>query len=230
MSDETQSKNEFDSMVAGAGADVDAIIDPEEKQSGIQLANFAMDINMDSEDLMIPRLRLTQGLTAEVQDGTATPGQWVLTGYDPKNEIVVVPIMFARNRTLRDSEGSILCKSVDAISGVGEPGGTCEGCPMNVWSDGDKGARIPPKCAFSYVYIVYIKDFETMALVEFRRTSIQAGKTLNTMVAQRGLGNFAIKLKASKQTGKRGTFYQMVVQPTQSDPELLANARSFMGR
>jgi len=218
----------FDKMVEGQG-EIEAPVEAEEKQTGIALANFTNTLDMDASDLMIPRLRLTQGLTAEVQDGTATPGQWVLSGYDAKAEVTVVPVLFARNRTLRDTEGTILCRSFDALTGVGEPGGTCAGCIMNQWSDGEKGARVPPKCAFSYVYIVYVKEFETMALVEFRRTSIQAGKTLNTIAAQRGLSNFAVKLKSSKQTGKRGTFYQMVVQPTQADDALLTAARQFIG-
>jgi hypothetical protein len=217
----------FDKMVGGEG-DLLAPEEAEEHQTGIALANFSSHLDMDSSDLMIPRLRLTQGLTQEVQDGTATPGQWVMSGYDAKPEVTIVPILFARNRTLRDQEGSILCRSFDALTGKGEPGGVCETCVMNQWSDGDKGARVPPKCAFSYVYIVYVKEFETMALVEFRRTSIQAGKTLNTIAAQRDLGNFAVKLKSSKQTGKRGTFYQMVVQPVQAEPELLVAARQFM--
>jgi hypothetical protein len=221
-------KSNFDKMVQGS-EEILAPDDAEEKQTGIALANFTNHLDMESSDLMIPRLRLTQGLTAEVQDGTATPGMWVMSGYDAKAEVIVVPILFARNRTLRDQEGAILCRSFDSIKGAGEPGGLCEGCIMNQWADGEKGARIPPKCAFSYVYIVYVKEYESMALVEFRRTSIQAGKTLNTVAAQRGLGNFAVKLKSSKQTGKRGSFYQMVVVPTQADPELLNAARQFMG-
>jgi hypothetical protein len=219
----------FDKMVGGEG-ELMAPEETEEKQTGIALANFTNHLDMESSDLMIPRLRLTQGLTAEVQDGTATPGQWVMSGYDAKPEVIVVPILFARNRALRDQEGAILCRSFDSITGVGEPGGICDGCIMNQWTENGKGEKnTPPKCAFSYVYIVYVKEFEAMALVEFRRTSIQAGKTLNTIAAQRGLGNFAVKLKSSKQTGKRGTFYQMVVQPTQAEPDLLVSARQFMG-
>ena len=224
---------DFDHMVQGEGEnDAPLEVEAEEKQTGIALANFTNVLDMESSDLMIPRLRLTQGLTSEVQDGTAKPGQWVLSGYDPKDDVTVVPILFARNRTLRDPEGKILCRSFDSITGTGEPGGECDKCIMNQWTPGEgKDAKnVPPKCAFSYVYIVYIKEFESIALVEFRRTSIQAGKTLNTVAAQRGLGNFAVKLKSSKQTGKRGTFYQMVVQPTQTDADTLAAAKMFMSK
>jgi hypothetical protein len=212
--------------------DMNKDVQPEEMEesqsSAITLANFSNQLDLASEDLMIPRLRLAQGLTGEVQDGTATPGQWLLTGYDPKAELTIVPLLFARNRALRDDEGKVLCKSLDSLTGTGEPGGDCTKCIMNQWMDGDKGKRLPPKCTFSYVYIVYVHEHQTMALVEFRRTSIQAGKTLNTIAAQRGIGNFAAKLKSSKQTGTRGTFYQIVVQPMQASPEILQAAKAFM--
>jgi hypothetical protein len=216
----------FDAMVT-PGAELDVI---EGGSHGvIQLANFSNVLDMSSEDMTIPRLRLAQGLTGEVQDGTAKPGEWLMTGFESVPELTIVPLLFARNRALRDDEGMVLCKSEDATAGIGEPGGDCSKCPMNQWSDGAKGERIPPKCVFSYVYITYVSEFETMALVEFRRTSIQAGKTLNTMAAQRGLGNFMVKLRSSKQSGKRGTFYQIVVQPTQADADLLARARAAVG-
>lgn len=219
-------KSEFDKMVDGV-EDVDPSED--EAQTGIQLANFQASLDLGSEDLMIPRLRLMQGLSTEVQDGSASPGQWVLSGYDPQDNVTYVPLLFARNRTLRDEEGSILCKSRDAKTGEGEPGGNCDECIMNKWIENEKGPNTPPKCAFSYVYIGYVPEFESIALVEFRRTSINAGKMLNTVSAQRGLGNFAVKLKTSKQTGKRGTFYQAVVQPTQIEEEVLMRARTALG-
>jgi hypothetical protein len=224
--------NPFENMVTGTGSVADPEDSEVEVQSGIQLANFnSGEINMASEDLMIPRLRLTQGLTQEVQDGSAKPGQWILAGYPAYDEVVVVPLMFARNRALRDEEGSIMCKSTDSLIGVGEPGGDCSACLFNKWTEGGKnGKNLPPKCSFSYVYICYVKEYDTMALVEFRRTSITAGKMLNTLVAQRKLGNFAVKLCSTKQTGNKGTFYSIVVKPTATDSELLGIARGFMGQ
>jgi hypothetical protein len=222
-------QSEFDKMVQGAsGPEMADIVEPEEQSTGIQLANFSSTVTMDASDVQIPRLRLTQGLTQEVQDGNAKPGQWILTGFDPIDELKVIPIMFARNRNLRDEEGSILCHSNDAEVGEGEPGGVCDGCVMNQWKDGDKGKRVPPRCTFSYVYIVYIPLWSTMALVEFKRTSITAGKTLNTIVATRGIGNVAVKLRAAKQTGNKGTFYQAIVGPDHATPEELADARMYI--
>jgi hypothetical protein len=222
----------FDKMLSENDADQtpdSSLAEVEAPQTGIQIGNFSSHVDFSSDDIVIPRIRLAQGLTAEVQDGTAKPGQWLLTGFDPVDELTVVPVMFSRQRALRDDEGAVLCKSQDSITGEGIPGGTCQFCPMNQWADGPKGERVPPQCVFSYVYIVYVAEFESMALIEFRRTNIQAGKTVNTMAAQRGLGNFAVKVKAAKQQGKRGTFYSTIVQPVTVDKKVLEAARAFTG-
>lgn len=225
-------KTKFDSMVGADQSGVQADENgqhEEERQMGISLANFSSRIDFDASDIVIPRIRLAQGLTAEVQDGTAKPGQWLLTGYTPLDELTVVPLMFARNRALRDDAGSVLCRSNDSLNGIGTPGGVCSQCPQNQWVDGPKGERIPPACVFSYTYICYVAEHKTMGLVEFRRTSIQAGKTLNTICAQKGIGNFAVRLKNAKQSGKRGSFYQIVVQPVAADPSVIKEARAAAG-
>lgn len=233
MSDQYQ-QGTFDGMVEDQqGKPVEAT-ETEERASQLSLANFSDQLDMDSDDVVIPRIRLAQGLTKEVQDGDAVPGDWLLTGYEPKKELTIVPLKFARQRTLREEDGgAILCKSADAKTGVpiteGEGyGGDCASCPMSQWGDkGPKGESNPPKCHFGYVYICFVEEHGCLALIEFRRTNIQSGKTLNTIAAQRGLGNFAVKLKSAKQSGKRGTFHQIVVQPIQASADLLANAKMF---
>ena len=222
----------FDQMVDGAQenpAPVEDEIEPvEDGHSSVVLANFSTKVEFGSEDLVIPRLRLAQGLTGEVQDGSAKPGQWLLTGYPPADNLTIIPLLFSRNRALRDDAGGVQCRSTDSVVGIGTPGGVCSQCPMNTWADGPKGERIPPVCVFSYTYICYVTEHDTIAMIDFRRTSIQAGKTLNTIVAQRGIANFAVKLHNNKQQGKRGTFYQMVVQPVQVSAEMLEKARNFI--
>src|SRR3989304_5736945 len=48
----------------------------------------AAEVTFNKEDLVTPRLKLMQGLSTEVQDGNARPGQWVLTGYTPGAKVV----------------------------------------------------------------------------------------------------------------------------------------------
>jgi hypothetical protein len=80
---------------------------------------------IDTSDVFIPRLRLAQALTAEVTNGTAKAGQWVISGEDPMAKPVIVPLLMNRRRELRDPDESrqVMCRSFDSVKGVGNPGG-----------------------------------------------------------------------------------------------------------
>lgn len=213
--------NEVDDLKAAA----------DQEQRGLMV--FGEDMDLGQDDIIIPRLRLAQGLTAEVQDGTARAGQWVLIGFDPLPEATIVPLRFARRREMRDEDTrEILCATRDtkAELGVGSPGGACAQCPYNKWTGDEKAGerRAPPACSFSYNYLVYIVEHGTKAMMSFSRTSIGAGKMLNTMVAQHGLGNVAIKLAAKSKDGPRGTYYSPAVSRVNVEPSVLELARTTL--
>lgn len=189
----------------------DEYIGVPDEEGGIErraaMTIYTNEPTFDQGDIFIPRLRLAQGLTKEVTEGSAKPGQWVISGYDPLSEVTIIPLMFARRRELVDAEFTVHCKSDDAVTGVGDPGGECRVCPMNKWEDGPKGKRIPPKCSFVYSYVVYVVEYDTTAVLEFKRTSINVGKSVNTQIAKRGIGKFAVQLKSTATQGPKGTFY-----------------------
>lgn len=178
----------------------------------------------DNNDLFIPRIKLAQGLTKEVQDGTAKPGQWVLSGYESLPELTVIPLRVAKRRELVDSEFTVLCKSDDAQTGVGDPGGECAVCPLAKWVPDAKGKNHPPECSFVYSYIVYVVEHDTAAVLEFKRTSINVGKALNTLIAQRGLGHFAVALHSSSNQGPKGTFHVAAISAATVPDEIMKAA------
>lgn len=187
----------------------------------------------DRSEIVLPRLRIAQGLTSEVQDGSAKPGQILLSGFEPLDEAVVIPLKFARLRELRgegEDRNTVLCVSNDARFGIGDPGGNCQECPMAEWSavtKRGKEIRVPPKCTFIFSYMVYVTEHKQMAVVEFRKTSERVGRLLNTMVAQRGLRQFAVKLGAEiKRDGNR-TFAVPTLSPATASIEDMAAARAF---
>jgi hypothetical protein len=182
---------------------------------------------LDGTDLFIPRLRLAQGLTQEVQNGEAKPGQWLILGTEPAAEVTVVPVLMTRRRELRDPDTrTTVCRSGDAITGVGNPGGDCATCPMSMWVKSTKkgGKNSAPPCSFLYSYMVYIVEAKTMAILEFSRTSILTGKMLNTMIMQKGIGAFAVRLGAVSKQGPKGTFYSPTISATNVKVEELKRA------
>lgn len=221
----------FDSLVENENNNTDLAIqttEPAEEQAA--LANFSGVVAFDSQDLIFPRIRLAQALTAEVNEGIAKAGQYVISGLPAVDSITCVPGMFARRRLYASSDTmEVLCRSSDAINGVGTPGGKCEECPLSHWSGSqEEHNRKPPVCTFMYSYIVFVAEWETVGILDFRKTSLNTGKTVNTMVARYGLGNFAFVMKSIAQMNQqKQRYYVMSVVPTKADEDLLSTAQQF---
>lgn len=198
--------------------------------SGALSTYTSTGIDFDSEDVLIPRLRLAQGLTAEVQGGEVKPGQWIMTGWAASDELTIVPQLFAKRRELLTEDFHVKCRSRDSLIGEGEPGGVCAECPLSKWvpAETEGGKNSPPKCTFVYSYIVYIVEFQTIGMLEFKRTSLPSGKLLNTMIATRGLGNFAVRLRSQGNKGPRGQYFSALVQPAVVTKETLELASGLM--
>jgi hypothetical protein len=200
------------------------------EEATVALGAFSSRADFSPEDVFIPNLRLAQGLSAEVQDGSAKPGEWLVTGFEPVDEVTVVPLMFGKARELRDEDDRsvILCRSNDSIVGIGNPGGTCVDCPLSQWGEKRDGTRVPPKCNFQYKYLVYSVEHETLATLSFSKTALRAGKVMNTSVAKFGLANIVILLKSESKKGPNGTFHSPTVVPQKADPKVLDVARSAL--
>lgn len=197
---------------------------PDEEASA-PLDIYTSQPSFTMEDIAPPMLKLLQGLSPEVSDGTGSPGQWALAGFDPKEDMVVVPISFARRREYRDPDTfALMCKSFDGETGHGEPGGSCADCPMNKWNDGR-----PPKCQFMYSYVMYCADYQAGGIVNFKRTGLAAGKALNSIMSRRGFGNVALILGSKKQSGKKGSYYIPQLRPMDAEEEaaVLNDSRAF---
>lgn len=203
------------------------VMDPPVQEPGMAATSLSVYSNtpqFDREDIIMPRLHITQGLSKEVQEGFAKPGMWLISGSEAKEQVTVIPLAFSRRRELRDEDFNTLCSSEDAVTGIGNPGGECRACMMNQWTQSPTGKRVPPQCTFFYSYIVYVVELRSPAIIDFKRTAIGAGKMLNTIVGRTGIGKTAVTLKVSTQKGNRGNYYVPVVQPTTATPEMFTEA------
>jgi hypothetical protein len=195
------------------------------------LARFEQKPTFDAEDIMIPRIKLTQALTQEVSDELVKIGCYYTPGYPGLEAINVIPMLFTRRRMYANNDtNEILCRSNDGVDGVGIPGGKCADCPMNHWTGEEGGSnRKPPACTFMYSYIVYVIDWEIVGVVDFKRTSLNAGKIVNSLTQRRGLGTFGVRLSSTKQTNKnKQAYYQMSVVPVEVTEEDLSTASQVM--
>lgn len=171
------------------------------------IGGYSTEPEFDSSDTFIPRLRLGQGLSTEVQDGMARPGEWLLLGQDPVADVLFVPLAMATKHEMRDPDTrEIIRHNQLGEIGEGPANGDCGGnCPFSDWSkDEESGKSIPPKCQFFYSYIGYSITHGVAVSIDFRKTAINTGKTLNTFVQQRKMGTFAVLFEAKEKTNKRG--------------------------
>ena len=217
-------KGKMDDMVeGGASAETEA----EVVETGLSL--YDTEPQFSQEDVFLNKLRLAQGLTKEVQDGTARPGQYLVTGFAPEESVTVVPVGVAKMREYRnpDDGREMFCFSKDALTGDGDPGGACADCPFNKWTPNpDKpGKNKPPICKFSYGYLFYSEQHDAIVAFRFKGMALNAGKGINTIVNHHGLRKVAITLGSEQKSGPNGSYYvpttTVVPEP---DPELLAAA------
>jgi hypothetical protein len=189
----------------------------------------------DKDDLQHPKLRLAQGLTPEVQDGAARPGDWVLNGFDPEKAVTIVPLLMGKDRARRDDDNNLLCSSGDGKTGVGTPGGDCSACPFAKWRPNPKdpkGKNLPPECGLGYVYVAFSITHDCLVQVDFRKSAATVGKTLNSLVNSKGLGQFAVTLSGKSESrtvrGKQVTFGVPLMAPAKVDPDELERARDAL--
>lgn len=202
---------------------------PDEAGTGLAIRGYNDSPVYAPEDLELPRLTLVQAMSKAVEEDGAKPGQWYVGGYDPKDDVILIPLKAGKARQYWDNQ-ELRCSSPDAVTGYGDPGGDCGTCPMAVWQPGQNGKNQPPKCSFAYSYIAWSVTHEGIVMIDFKRTGLAAGKTLNTLVATRGLGRFGIKLANKKESNGKNTYYVPTVQYQKVTVEDIQNARFSIGQ
>jgi len=201
---------------------------------------------IDDEMIIVPRVKLIQPLSVEVDEYKIEPGSLVnsLTKEllaKPEGQFLIVPLMVARSRILfrpLDEGGGLQCRSADGIYGVGDPGGTCvddngqPNCPYALWeTDKKTGKNKPPKCT-EYLNVVVmpltdkrelIPGNEMPLVLSFGKTSMQAGKMLISLIRMRKISPwhycYSIKSKFTKKDNYK--YYVLQTSPAERAPSKL---------
>jgi hypothetical protein len=228
----------FESMISGdapdqplGGGDVAV---PDEPDRLAVATQWTETPEFEANEVGFPKLRLAQGLTAEVAEGQAKMGNWLLTGTEPFTEgVTVIPIMFGRTRWKRknpeDRDSPISCQSGDARTGIGDPGGDCKACPFAKWTPGGaNGKNKPPACTLTYKYAVWVDGAEAIAEVTFQKTSETYAHLINNLVQRYGFGKFAVKLTSVNRAVGQRRWSEPQVTLTRLTPAMLEAAGSLI--
>lgn len=153
-----------------------------------------------TEDIQLPRIRLAQGLTPEVGDGTAKPGDWLVPGKPAQKTLTATVLGIRRTRNLWKFDEmtqmrSTVCSSPDSITGVGEPGGDCATCPMAKWTPNPEGnGNRPPACTLIYGYLLQTPEGDIGVYDASTRSANNIIGQLNAFFLQAGGGNIEVTL------------------------------------
>lgn len=167
---------------------------------------------LDREDQMIPRLKLMQGLSPEVQEGIAKYGDLVnsLTKENYGKTLTVVPVMWWKSRIYwrdRKEGGGIICRSFDAVTG--SVFGKCETCEHKNWTV-ENGEQKPSACValFNVLCCIPTKAVPELIVASFLKTSFKQGKQWVNLMNYKNtdLFNYTYELAAESVSNDMGTF------------------------
>lgn len=187
-------------------------------------------VNFDRSEIQMPKLRLGQSMSPEVQEKDAELGQWLVTGFDPMDEVIIVPVGFMRGRTLVEDD-LIVCSSPDQVTGIGDPGGECNTCPRAQWGKPKRGSskNTPPDCTPYFSYLVYSTSHQEVMTLDLKKTGMDAAKFINTVAQKRGFGNFSISLTSVVTKGERGKFAKALAKVGKTSEKDLKAAVDSVG-
>jgi hypothetical protein len=118
------------------------------------------------------------------------------------------------------------CRSNDALTGVGKPGGDCRSCPLGNFTDGE-----PPACKEKEVWFL-LRDGSLLPIVlSLPATSLKAAKRYRIQLASAGISPRAVVTEISLEPDKNpdGQAYSRAVLKVGAilDPKAAEQARAY---
>ena len=149
---------------------------------------YSNNIEDEGYELRFPRLRLLQGTSEPVRQGTERAGRYMVDNFGAFDDLLLIPLgrgLWRERRLdkLIDPERPVACYSNDAKKGQGDPGGSCTTCEYR-----DKG------CALITSYIGYLPHLNIPVRWDLRGGGRYTAQDLNTLIKVKGFRNFAVKL------------------------------------
>ena len=160
--------------------------------------------NIEQEDRIIPRLKIMQSNSPEVDEGIAKAGELVNSVSKKSYGKVInfVPVMWWKSRidwAPRDQGGEIICQARDAVTGSNF--GPCAECDYSKWVQ-----KEPPICT-AIINILGLIGAEVVA-ISFMKTSYTTGKQLINLFNYKrfDIFNFQYELGTKQEENALGKF------------------------
>ena len=146
--------------------------------------------------MQIATLRLAQGMTQEVSERKAQIGQYVLTNFPAKDEVILVPLAAQHIRVYKpDPKAPPRCQAPTGVHGIGDPGILCELCPLSKWGPQNPktGKRTPPPCKEGVHMRAYSLTHRSVVDFSFMGRSATTGTFIEQQAMSYGYAGFAVR-------------------------------------
>ena len=209
-------KSKFEEMT-GVEGDENA-----DEQAWTPRVVYTRDVTPDFSSIDIPRLRLAQGMTAEVTERKAQIGQYVLTNFPAYDTVTLVPLASQKIRVYApDPKARPQCTAPTGVHGIGNPGIVCAECPLSKWGPRDPktGKATKPPCNEGISVRAYSVTHKSVVDFQFMGRSISTGAFIQQQAMANGYAGFAVELSASTQKNDRHSWVVPSVQMLPEVPE-----------
>lgn len=188
------------------------------KQGTTKLAESSTPLGFEDDsmdDLIIPRIKIMQALSPEVQDQKARVGDIVnsLT-LERLNDKVFIPVCKFNNHVYwrdRSEGGGIICRAADGKMGQMEDGSTkyCAQCRLCEFDNSKQGREALPKCTKYINFLGFFADDMMPIILSFAKTNMAEGKKMYSMakVSRQNIWNFGYKLVSKEKTKNNNRWY-----------------------
>ena len=182
--------------------------------------------NVEVTDIIMPRVKLMQALSPEVEKGVAQVGTLInsLTGECFGSSCVFIPIKHAKSRIhwkSKDEGGGIICAAMDAKTpSNSDIAQNCINCKLKDWDNGAKVKKDKaPKCTLYYNFIVVLEGVADPIMLSMEKTKVPTARRLISLSTIKHNGKdldmFAKKYKLSikKDYKESNMYYNYEVDP-----------------
>lgn len=185
--------------------------------------------NVTSDDVIVPRIALSQANSFELKKGHAKympgleAGQFFNTATKEiyGEEMLVINVHYFKSRIRwngKEIGSGMLCRSDDAVNGVGDPGGVCAKCEYAKFNTEEEDSR--PSCMMfmNFPCLVVPKggaiDPAGIVIYSMKSISLRTGKQWNTLVNIRNTDRFKgmYKLKVVEDHRASGDSFQPAIE------------------
>jgi hypothetical protein len=187
--------------------------------------------NLERTDMTLPRLAVAQALSPQLSESDPKYIEGLQKGmffntitrevYGKK--VQVIPLLFYKSRILfnaMDTGGGMRCQSVDNITGIGDPGGTCVKCPLSQFGSARNGEGKGTACNqfFNYAAVAASDGKflpEGLLVFSLKSSALKVAKDWNALIRIRNLDIFAgvYDVTSVERKNDVGRWYEPVITP-----------------